>query len=337
MADWFETRFREPVNPGRLDPAFVARMRALVVEEWQADAGTTQPEDTDPDDREDTDPDDREGDIILLETEDHPTGHEPATPRRPSPGRWLLVAAAVAVVAVVGTVLVAASRDDDETQVDTATSTPTPAPAPAQNIMDLPGFSDLEPGRYFVDPDGDDTTPLRVSYQVAHEGWSQWFGAIRFREAGHTALSITTVTNLVTEACTDHTPADPPVGPTVDDLATALSQFAPFEVTAPPTDVTLFGYPGKHLELTVPALPVTGVAGEREFADCIGGNLHSWIAPNSGGSFYGYTGEPGETEEFWILDVEGTRLVLVKHGSPTSPPQDVAERDAIFETIHIEP
>ena len=41
MADWFETRFREPVDAGQPDPAFVARMRALVVEEWQADAGTT--------------------------------------------------------------------------------------------------------------------------------------------------------------------------------------------------------------------------------------------------------------------------------------------------------
>ena len=121
MADWFETRFREPVDRGALDPAFVARMRALVVEEWQADAGTT-PSD-------DTDADDREGDIILLETEDRPTGHEPVSPRRRSPGRWLLVAAAVAVVAVVGTLLVAAGGDDDEDQVDTATSTPTTARA----------------------------------------------------------------------------------------------------------------------------------------------------------------------------------------------------------------
>ena len=57
-----------------------------------------------------------------------------------------------------------------------------------------------------------------------------------------TGLSITTVTNLATDGCLDPTPLDPPVGPTVDDLATALSQLAPFEVTAPPTDVTLVGY-----------------------------------------------------------------------------------------------
>ena len=82
------------------------------------------------------------------------------------------------------------------------------------------------------------------------------------------------------------------MGPTVDDLAAALSQLAPFEVTAPPTDVTLFGYPGKHLELTVPALPVTGGGDGREFADCIGGKLHSWISPNLGGAFFGYPARP---------------------------------------------
>ena len=273
----------------------------------------------------------------MLETEDHPTGHEPETPRRRAPGRWLLVAAVAAVVAVVGTLLVAAGGDDED-QVDTATSPPTTAPA--QDVMEVratEGFADLEPGRYFVDPDGDDTTPLRVTYQVAAEGWSAWFGAVKFNDVGHSSVSITTVTNLVTDGCLDQTPLNPPVGPTVDDLATALTQLAPFEVTAPPTDVTLFGYPGKHLELTVPDMRVdSGAEDYHEFADCVDGELHSWISTNNDGSFYGYE-EAGHTEEFWILDVEGTRLVLVKGDTPASPAQDLAERDAIFDTIRIEP
>lgn len=329
MADWFETRFREPVDVGQLDPAFVARMRALVVEEWQAGAGTIPSPDTDPDYR---------GDIIMLETEDRPTGHGPRTPRRRSPGRWLLVAAAAAMIAVVGTLLVAAEGDDEDT-VDTATSTPTtvgtatstPTTAPAKNVLDVPGasegFPDLEPGRYFIDPDGDDTTPLRVTYEVAAEGWSAWFGAVKLTDPGVTMLTITTVTNLVSDGCLDQTPSAPAVGPTVDDLASALTQLAPFEVTAPPTDVTLFGYPGKHLELTVPG---SGLAG------CLEGKLHSWISPVNGVPFSGYDG-PGQTEEFWILDVEGTRLVLVKLDSPQTPAEDVAERDAIFDSIQIEP
>jgi hypothetical protein len=182
-----------------------------------------------------------------------------------------------------------------------------------------------------------------------------WFGAVKFLPGdadGFTGLSITTVTNLVSDGCRDHTPLDPPVGPAVDDLAIALSQLAPFDVTAPPTDVTLLGYPGKHLELTVPALPVIG-AGQRnlaQFTDCVEGELHSWISPindrsdgllgqSAGwmpGSFNGYQA-PGQTEEFWILDVEGTRVVLASFDSPLSPVTDIVERNAIFDSIRIEP
>jgi hypothetical protein len=111
MADWFETRFREPVDTGQLDPAFVARMRALVVEEWQADEETIPSADARMTPPDFTNTDDRDGDIIMLDTEDHPTGPEPTTPGRRPPGRWLLVAAAVAVIAVVGT-LVATSGND---------------------------------------------------------------------------------------------------------------------------------------------------------------------------------------------------------------------------------
>ena len=90
---------------------------------------------------------------------------------------------------------------------------------------------------------------------------------------------ITTVTNLVGHGCRDHSWADPPVGPSVDDLATALADLAPFRVTSPPKDVTIYGYSGKHLELTVPDLPVEGDRGDdRRFTGCADGNLKSWVA-----------------------------------------------------------
>jgi hypothetical protein len=66
----------------------------------------------------------------------------------------------------------------------------------------------------------------------------------------------------------------------------------------------------------------------------------SWIAPHlvSGGgyAFYGYTA-PGATEEVWILDVEGSRLVISAVRSPGSPQKDLAEQSAILESIQIEP
>jgi hypothetical protein len=72
----------------------------------------------------------------MLETEDRPTGDQSVVPRRRSPGRWLLVAAAV-VVAVVGTVLVAAGRVVDDQQIDVVTPAPTvptvPVPLPSSH------------------------------------------------------------------------------------------------------------------------------------------------------------------------------------------------------------
>ena len=331
-----------PTYRAEPDPEFADRLERLLLQRLSAPAGSRSRRGVSPGDapvRTDTDPGDQEGAILSLETQDRPTGHEPVTPRRRSPGRWLLVAAVAALVAVVGTLL-AATGDDDENQVP-ATSTPTTAPptststtapAPAQDMLDLSDSGDivpLTPGRYFLDPDGDDATPLRVTYQVAPGDWEAWFGAVKLLvadESQSTGLSIATVTNLATDGCLDPTPLDPPVGPTVDDLATALSQLAPFDVTAPPTDVTLFGFEGKHLELSGPSTDV----------DCLDADPYNRTTPIDGGSFSGDDG-PGLTVELWILDVEGTRLVLVKLDSPDTPAQDVAERDAMFDSISIEP
>jgi len=330
MADWFETRFREPLDTERLDPAFAARVRALVVAEWQADGPAVPPS------APEIGSDHPEGDIIMLETDTRPTpGPGPGTARRRPPGQWLMVAAAVAVVAVVGAVLVANSGDDEDT-IDTATSVPTP-PTTARDVLSLGDSQPLEPGMYSVDPDLDPATPLRVVYQVAGKGWESWPGAAKRNPNGHTLLTITTVTNVVRDGCLDHTPLDPPVGPTVDDLATALTQLPPFEVTAPPSDVTLLGYTGKHLQLTVPNLPFSGTGDDRVFSACPGDALHSYFFPTPGDSFYGYNGEPGRTEDFWILDVDGTRLVIVKNTSPETPAQDQAELDAMFDSIQIHP
>ena len=108
-------------------------------------------------------------------------------------------------------------------------------------------------------------------------------------------------------------------------------------MTEPPTDVTAFGYTGKHLAWRVPPdLPENDAENFHDFATCVDGEVHSWISTNNEGSFYGYE-TAGHTEEFWILDVEGTRLVLIKDTTPGTPASALAERDAIFDTIRIEP
>jgi hypothetical protein len=112
---------------------------------------------------------------------------------------------------------------------------------------------------------------------------------------------------------------------------------APFKVTSPPKDVTPHGYSGKHLELTVPDLPVNRDLGERFFRGCVERKLMSWIATNLGGGYWGYNSEPGRTEEFWILDAEGSRLVIEASWSPDAPRQDLVEMRAILDSIRIYP
>lgn len=281
-------------------------------------------------------------DLIML-TDERTQLVEVSTPTR----RWLLPAAVVAIIAGVAAVALVTNDDDGggETTTFASPTASTPAavtepttPAGPQPIEDLDGEAALEPGTYSIDPDGDPSTPLRVTYEVPAEGWESWIGAAKRSGYTHVLVSISTVTNVTKHACDDYTAANPAVGPTVDDLATALSQLAPFEVSSPPTDLSMLGYQGKNLELTVP--PDMGVVGDRDnymFADCLGGQLRSWISPTLDGSFYGYNGEPGRVEEFWILDVDGTRLMIEATYAPDSPPEDVAEMDAIVDSIRIEP
>ena len=246
---------------------------------------------------------------------------------------------ALAVVLAVGACAPGPEAADPPIPSPTAPSDPSPTPT-IQDIMELEPLAPIEPGTYLIDPDLDTSTPLRVVYEVP-EGWSMWIGATKFSDNdGHVAVSITTVVNLVHHGCRDHSWADPPVGPSVNDLAAALADLAPFRVTSPPKDVTIYGYSGKHLELTVPDLPVEGEGDDRRFTGCVDGNLKSWVAAidtaEEGDAFYGYTG-PGYREEFWILDVDGTRLVIAAERSPGSPPADLAELRAILDSIRIEP
>jgi len=231
------------------------------------------------------------------------------------------------------------SSSASPTTTASATTTAVPTATWPRNIFDVPGeFSILEPGTYYLEPE---SIPVRVLYTISADGWQSWIGAGKpeqrqDRGYRHVAVSIVNVTNLVIDGCTDHRAADPPVGPTVDDLATALASLPPFLVTKPPSDVDIYGYHGTYLELTVPDIPVTTYAHESFFPDCADRELKSWIGRPLSFAFYGYT-EPGQHEEFWILDVEGRRLVIEANWSPDSPKKDVAEMRAILDSIQIEP
>ena len=104
-------------------------------------------------------------------------------------------------------------------------------------------------------------------------------------------------------------------------------------MTAAPKDVSIYGYQGQYLELSVPDLPTS----DGYFKSCSEGKLMSWVAAidtEPGDAYYGYTG-PGYVEEFWLLDVDGTRLMIAAERSPQSPSKDIEELRTILDSIEI--
>jgi hypothetical protein len=112
---------------------------------------------------------------------------------------------------------------------------------------------------------------------------------------------------------------DPPVGPTVDDLATALAN-QPQRGESVPVDVTIDGYQGKMIELSVPD--------DINFADCDDGQFHSWE-----GRFHQ---APGQIDRIYILDVGGQRLLIDANFIPGTTEAALAEQQAVFDSIQLD-
>jgi hypothetical protein len=121
---------------------------------------------------------------------------------------------------------------------------------------------------------------------------------------------------LASDPCAE-ADADIPVGPTVDDFASALADHPLLDVTAP-VDVTLAGYPGKYVDLLVPS----------DLAGC------TFYRPWTAGI---YAQGPAQRWHLWILDVDGIRVVVHADDYAATSPEHQAELQAIVDSIQIEP
>ena len=121
---------------------------------------------------------------------------------------------------------------------------------------------------------------------------------------------------------------DPPVGPTADDLATALVEQAAGNASAP-TDVTVSGYPGKRVELSLPA----GL----DIATCDGGEFTRWwdeLGDNLRGP-YMYPEADGRNIVY-ILDVGDKRAVIDTLYTPGASEADLAEAEQLIASMRFE-
>ena len=111
--------------------------------------------------------------------------------------------------------------------------------------------------------------------------------------------------------------ADVPVGPTVDDLVTALVDHPSLDVTSP-GDVTLAGYSGKYLDLQVPD-DISACAYYRPM------DVHI------------YAQGPGQRWHMWVLDVGGVRVLVETNDYAGTSAQRLAEEQAMIDSLEINP
>ena len=196
----------------------------------------------------------------------------------------------------------------------------TGADVPVQVTLDItsPGWVALpEFGAVSKDDDGLDA-PETVG--VALLAWT-WPAGTGFNVYGDPCQWLTTI---------PETPATTP-----DEIAAAFAAQASTDATAP-VDVTVGGFAGKAITLHVPmAFDLPNATREEKFADC----------DNDVFAFYGVEGETaearnaqgaGQIDELWILDVNGSIVILDATYGPAAPAALVAELRTLAESATFE-
>ena len=193
---------------------------------------------------------------------------------------------------------------------------PTPIPSPSGPLALRGG--PLAAGAYVV---MSFPGPIRFTLTVP-DGWagapfdSLWLPNAKNSHPDGAGLIFDRGGRLSSDPCGG--PWDIPVGPSIDDFANALAEHPILGATTP-VDVTLDGYSGKFLEFRAPA--------------------DRWACQ---ASFFPwenslYVQGPSQGWHLWILDVEGTRVVVQTNDYPGTSVQHRAELQAIVDSIQIEP
>lgn len=209
-----------------------------------------------------------------------------------------------------------------------ASPSPSAAASTAASPKPLPTVlgTALSSGTYYLT-----SFPVHLTVDVpTFEAPAEWFAgcsdggvleqSVCFRPTPTTgvfAVGFPLVDNVVADPCSGVL-LDPRVGPTVDDLVSAISNLAGFEATAP-LDVTVDGFQGKQFSVTrvSPAVPECGA---------------TWA---SGARVNGMAS--GEANLVRILDVDGVRIVLTGAYDPAASEADLATIQQLFASVHIEP
>ncbi len=191
------------------------------------------------------------------------------------------VVAAVVTAAVVGLTFLPSNAPGPG-----ASSQPTPSATASPRVV--PARGPLAPGPWSFTG----VAPFRITFTIPADGWQKnvvpgviWTANSEAR-IGFGLFE----DDLYADPCSWQAGTiQPSVGPAVDDLATALANLPGMDATGP-TTATVDGHQGRFVELTAPA----------DQSACDGDGMR--LAGEG-------RLEPGR-HRFWIVDVDGTRLVI---------------------------
>lgn len=233
------------------------------------------------------------------------------------------VAAAVVVLAVILGINYLGGPDvGNDPEASPSPSAAAASAAPSPKPLPIVQGTPLSAGTYYLT-----SYPVQVTVDVpTFEAPAEWFAGcssnpsvcIKSTPTSIMVVDFLIVDNVVADPCG---PAgvllDPPVGPTVDDLVSAISNLQGFEVTAP-IDVTVDGFHGKQFTMTAPDVP-----------DCGG----TWA---TAGLTHGMG--PGEASLVRILDVDGVRVVITgTYYSPEASEADLTALQQLMASVHVAP
>lgn len=216
------------------------------------------------------------------------------------------------------------------TALTTAAPSGSPAPVPLPTGSVVPGTT------YYID-DPCCVGPARI-FLTAPAGWWTFDpifigkNVLGDPDLYDILLGVHLVGNVYTGGCQWRgTALDPKVGPTVDDLATALAaQEGPG--ASPPVDVMLGGYPGKKVELSIPEALDIDTCDTQDSFPVFG----RWSGPGAP-SFAGpWTYGDGQRNTVYIIDVDGTRQVIDTMYLPGTSEANLAELEQILASIRFE-
>jgi hypothetical protein len=225
-----------------------------------------------------------------------------------------------AVLAVVA--LVACTSEDRPSAAPTPRASP--GPMPLQGVDDGP----LRPGQYVATVAGGEDHAMLPVLSVP-DGFHNAGGVGVVSGDTDEELRVVWVWDI--GAVYSH-PCDAgkvvqPVGPTVADLANAFAA-QPMRKATDPVPVTVGGYEGLYMELSVPE--------GTDVTKCAGGRFDSWV--EDGSTHDGRWQQiGGQIDKLWILDVDGDRLTVATAHGPSTRPDAVQELEDMASAVTFVP